>query len=291
MSESDGDGASRAAAIEALVAEAGSLAEQERWEEVRTMLADAVEEHGDDPLLLTWAGLAAQRLGEEGEAYERFRRALALEPADPFVLAAAGSGVAELDDADAEPALRLAALTAPDFPFARAAYGAYLAREGMYEQAIVELGAARTLAPDEADHAVELGMAHLLAGHQEDGIASLEEALALTPDDAWLRALLGVVLATGTRGEEGAELLHRAAEERPEDVEVQLAAALAMAGEGWADPAWDAVARAEAWAQGTDALVIAEVEDRLDTGPEAAAAFLRDDFGPSLLRERLRQRG
>jgi Flp pilus assembly protein TadD len=281
----------RAFAIAEGVAEAQSLGEQERWTEAHELLSTLLEEQGEDVLVLTWLGLASERLGEEGEAYERFRRVLALEPVDAFVLAAAGSGVARLDDPAAEPALRMAALTAPDFPFARAAYGAYLAREGMIEEAIGELEAARTLAPEDAGAHTELGVALLLAGRHAEGIAALEEAIGFASEDSWLRALLGVAMALGDRAEEGAELLHQAAGEREEDVEVQLLAALAMAAEGWDDPAWEAVARAEAWAEGSDREMIAEVEDRLELGPEAAAELLRVELGPSLLRERLRQRG
>jgi protein O-GlcNAc transferase len=285
------DDGEREAAIAEAVAEAQGLGDQERWQEARELLATTLEEQGEDALLLTWLGLAAERLGEDGEAYERFRHALSLDPQDPFVLAAAGSGIANLDDPAAEPALRLAALTAPGFPFARAAYGAYLAREGMIDEAVTELEAARRLAPDDPGPRTELGIALLLAGRREEGVAMLEEALGHASDDSWLRALLGVALALGERGEEGAELLHQAAGEREEDVEVQLLAALAMAAEGWEDPAWEAVARAEAWADGSDRETIAEVEECLGLGPEAAADLLRADLGPSLLRERLRQRG
>lgn len=80
----------RAATIDGIVAQAQSLAEEELWDHVHDLLGVALDEHGDDPLLLVWAGLAAQRVGEEGEAYEFFRRTLALEPEDPFVLATAG---------------------------------------------------------------------------------------------------------------------------------------------------------------------------------------------------------
>jgi Flp pilus assembly protein TadD len=277
--------------LQAVLDDATVLAGEERWEEARDLLAGAIDELGDDPLLLTWAGIAAQRLGEEGEAFERFRRALAMDPEDPFVLAAAGSGVAALDDDAAEPALRLAALTAPDLPFARAAYGAYLAREGLLERAIEELEAARSLSPEDPGAHLELGIAHLLAGRTVDGIGALEACLSLAPDDAWVRGLLGSVLGMGDRSEEGAELLHQAAGERPEDVELQLVAALAMAAEGWTEAAEEALARAEAWGEAGDAEAISEVEERLESGAEAAAAFLRDELGPSLLRERLRQRG
>ncbi|MBD0320884.1 MAG: hypothetical protein ICV87_11160, partial [Gemmatimonadetes bacterium] len=176
---------------EATVAEAQALGEEERWDEAHSLMVEALDEHGESALLLCWAGIAAQRLGNDSEAYDFDRRALSRQPEDAFVLAAAGSGVALFDDPDAEGALRMAALTAPDFPFARAAYGAYLAREGLFAVAVAELEAARGLAPDDADVQADLGMAYLLAGRRDDGLGALEEALALRSDDGWLRGVYG----------------------------------------------------------------------------------------------------
>lgn len=283
-------GAERMEAIEDVVARAQSLGEDDRWDDAYALIAEALEEQGEDALLLTWAGLAAQRLGEESEAYDRFRAALALEPSDPFVLAAAGSGVAALDDPSAEGALRMAALTAPEFPFARLSYGAYLAREGLFDEAITELEAARRLAPEDGLVHAELGMAYLLARRTDPGLDALEDALSRTPADSWLRALFGLALVEAGRGEEGAEQLHQAAAERDDDVEMQLIAALAMAAQGWEDPAWEAMARAETQADSSDRELISEVEDCLEAGPDAADEFLRLDLGPTVLRERLIQR-
>ena len=288
--ESAAGGAERTEAIEDVVARAQSLGEDDRWDDAYALLAEALDEQGEDALLLTWAGIAAQRLGEESEAYDRFRSALALEPADPFILAAAGSGIAALDDPGAEGALRMAALTAPEFPFARLSYGAYLAREGLLDEAIAELEAARGLAPEDGIVHTELGIAYLLAKRTDAGLDALEEALSRTPGDSWLRGLFGLALVDAGRGEEGAEQLHQAAGERDEDVEVQLIAALAMAAEGWDDPAWEALARAESHADSSDRELLSEVEDRLEAGPDAAGEFLRLDLGPVLLRERLLQR-
>jgi Flp pilus assembly protein TadD len=198
--------------------------------------------------------------------------------------------VAALDDPSAEGALRMAALTAPDFPFARLSYGAYLAREGLFDEAITELEAARGLSPEDGLIHAELGMAYLLARRTENGLDALEEALSRTPGDSWLRALWGLALVDAGRGEEGAEQLHQAAGEREDDVEVQLIAALAMAAEGWEDPAWEALARAETHADSSDRELLTEVEDRLEAGPDAADEFLRLDLGPTLLRDRLLQR-
>ena len=90
------------AAVDALVAEAESLGAEERWDQAQTLLLEALPDHPRDALLLCWLGIASERLGEEGEAYDFFRRCLAEEPSDPFILAAAGSGVAMYDDPEAE---------------------------------------------------------------------------------------------------------------------------------------------------------------------------------------------
>jgi len=278
------------AAVDALVAEAESLGAEERWDQAQTLLMDALPDHPHDPLLLCWLGIASERMDEDGLAYDFFRRCLEEEPTDPFILAAAGSGVAAYDDPVAEAALRLAAITAPQFPFARSAYGAYLAREGLFDDALRELTAARDLAPDDVAIRAELGVALLLAQKTEDGVTELEEALSRT-DDAWLRGLYALALIETGRTEEGAEHLYRSSRERLEDVEVHLLSALASAAEGWDEEAWAAVARAEDVAEAADAALIREVEEMVGDGPEAARDFLREQLGPSLLRERLHQRG
>jgi Flp pilus assembly protein TadD len=279
------------AVLEALVARVAEMGEDERWEEAYALLLDAWDDHAEAPQYLCWLGISAQRTGLESEAYDHFRRSLALEPSDPFVLAACGSALSTLDDPAAEAALRTAALIAPDFAFARAAYGAYLAREGLLADAVTELEAARALAEDDPAVRSDLAIAYLLAGRATDGLAELEEALARADHDSWLRALYGMSLADAGRGEEGAEQLHRASLEREDDVEVQVVAALAAAAQGWEDEGWAALARAEAAAEALDRGVVEEAEERLELGPEAAEAFLRQELLPVVLRERLLQRG
>ncbi|HYH78419.1 MAG TPA: hypothetical protein VEX86_01435 [Longimicrobium sp.] len=287
MNEPGGDAARSA---EELVAEAQSLGSEERWEEARDLLLLALPGHSENALLLCWLGIASERLDEEGEAYEFFRRSLAQQPLDPFVLAAAGTGVAMYDDPQAESALRLAAITAPDFPFARSAYGAYLAREGLFDLALVELTAARDLSPEDGAIRAELGVALLLAGKTQDGIAELEQALSHV-DDSWLRGVYALALLETNQTEEGAEQLYEVSRERLDDLEIHLLSALASAAEGWEDEAWAAVARAEEVAEALDADLIQEVEEAVGDGPEAARQLLREQLGPLLMRERLQQRG
>lgn len=276
--------------VEDIVAEAQGMGADDRWDDALALMLEALPDHEDDALLLCWLGIASERMGEDSQAYEFFRLALAQQPLDPFILAAAGTGVSMNDDPEAERALRLAALTAPDFAFARSAYGSYLAREGMFDDALKELTAARDLAPDDGAIRAELGVAMLLAGKTEGGVAELEEALGHA-DESWLRGVYALALLETPRTEEGAEILVEVSRERLDDLELHLLSALASAAEGWEDEAWVAIARAEDSAEALDADLIREVEEAVGDGPEASRDFLREQLGPTLLRERLRQRG
>ncbi|MDB4948775.1 MAG: Tetratricopeptide 4 [Gemmatimonadetes bacterium] len=277
-------------AIEELVRDVESLGAADRWDEAYERLREALREEGEDATVLCWLGVAAERLGREGEAYEYYRRSLDTHPTDPFLLASAGSGLASFDDPDAEGALRLAAITAPDFAFGRMSYGSYLAREGLMDESLRELEAARALTPEDPIVRLELGIALLLANRGTDALAELEEALSHGEEHSWIRGLYGLALSEVGRGEAAAEELYRASLEREGDVELHLASALASAAQGWEDESWNALARAEQAAEPEDRTVIGEVEEHLNLGADAAEAFLRGDLGPTLLRERLLQR-
>lgn len=275
--------------VEAVLREALDLGEEGRWEEMASLLGDALERSEDDPYLLCWLGVAEGELGNDGAAYEAFRQCVDQDPSDPHVLALAGAGLAQFDDPDAETALRAAALSAPDLPLARLNYGAYLARVGMYDEALEQLRAARDLTPDDPVIRAELGAAHVLQGTTEKGLAELEEALALAPEDSWTRVLYGLVLTEADRAEEGAEELVRAAREREYDAEAVILGALASAAQGWDDAAEELLARSEFVAQGVDMQLVEEAETAIRSGPEAADRMLRSSIGPSALRERLQQ--
>ena len=146
-----------------------TLGEEGDWEGMARELSEALELHPDDPAILCWLGVAEQELGLPGAAYERFKEALAQEPEDPFVLATIGNGLAQFDDPDAEAALRSASVMAPDLPLARWLFGAYLSREGLFEDALRELNAAAELAPDDPVIAYEMGVALALKGRDGTG--------------------------------------------------------------------------------------------------------------------------
>lgn len=278
--------------VQAVLAEALELGDQERWDDMATLLSDALDTSDDEdaePYLLCWLGVAESELGNDGAAYEAFRRCIELQPADPLVLSLAGSGLAEFDDPEAETALRAAALSAPDLPMARLNYGAYLSRAGMFEEAMEQLNAARDLTPDDPVIRAELGAAHVLKGDRATGLSELEQAIVLAPDDSWTRVLYGLVLLEAERMEEGAEELVRAAREREHDAEALVLAALASAVVGWEDSAEELLATAEYAAEGVDATMLHEAETAIHGGDDAARRLLRQTLGPSALRERLQQ--
>ena len=273
-----------------LLSRALSFADEEDWESAAGLLRDHVDDFDDDPAVHCWLGVAERELGMEGVAYERFKRALALEPDDPYVLATAGNGLAHFDDPDAEQALRAAALTAPQVAVGRLMYGAYLSREGFHEEGIKELSAAREIDPDDPQIAYELGVAFALAEDHDRATDVLADAVRLDPEDGWVRVVFGLELLEAERFEEGAGELMSGARIREDDVDAQLAAALAAAATGREGTAYEMLERARIRANEADLVMVTAVEDRLDGGHEAAHALLTEDLAPNMLRIRLSER-
>jgi tetratricopeptide (TPR) repeat protein len=156
------------------------------------LLAEALQDEPEDPYLLGWLGVAERELGNDGAAYDYFKRCVAAGAADPQLLALAGAGLAAFDDPEAEPTLRAAALTGPDLAVTRLHYGAYLSREGMFVEALEQLQAAAASSRMTRHHG-ELGIAHALKGDYGAAAEAMEQALALAEDDSWTRLLLGLV--------------------------------------------------------------------------------------------------
>jgi Flp pilus assembly protein TadD len=267
-----------------------ALGEQERWDEMAETLEEALREDADDPYLLGWLGVAERERGNDGAAYEYFKRCLAQDPHDPALLALAGSGLAAFDDPDAETALRAAALTAPDMSTTRLQYGAYLARTGLFDEALTQLRAALELDPEDPTVHSEMATALALKGDAAAAVDPMEQALEIAPDDSWNRTLLGLLHAEVGDMERAAEHLLQAAREREYDPEVQVAAALAAVVAGWDDAGHEALARAGLAAEeAEDRELIEEAEDRLASGADSAREMLRDTLGPLMLRERLKE--
>ena len=276
--------------LQQLLAKAFRLGDEGEWDEMATLLRGALDGFGEEPAVHCWLGVAERELGLEGAAYERFKRSLALEPDDPYVLATAGAAIAAFDDPEAEGALRTAALSAPGVALTRLMYGAYLSREGFLKDAFRELEAARELDAEDPQIHYELGVAHALNAQMDRAVDSVGEAVRLDPDDGWARVVLGLLLLEDDRPSEAATDLLSGARIRPEDVEAQLLAALAAAAVGDDGSASEMLERARQRGSGGDLVLATSVEDRLESGADASRRFLRDELAPGALRERLYER-
>jgi tetratricopeptide (TPR) repeat protein len=275
---------------EEVLREALALAEDGDWEKAATVLIQALESFPDDPAILCWLGVAEAELGLPGSAYDRFKAALALGPEDPHLLTTIGNGLARFDDPDAEAALRSASVMAPDLARARWMFGAYLSREGLYEEAIRELTAAAELTPDDPVVAYEVGVALALQKKLDLALEALTRAADLDPGDGWTQVVLGLVEAEAERIDEAARDLSTGARLRPIDVEAQLTAALACMAAGFEDLAYEMLERGRQTAVSGDLPLLEAVEERLEEGPEESQKLLNQDVLPGILRERLMNR-
>ncbi len=275
---------------DALLERALTFADEEDWQGMADLIRENLGDYDDDPAMHCWLGVAERELGLEGVAYERFKRALALDPQDPHILATAGNAIAAFDDPDAEQALRAAALIAPDVVIGRLMYGAYLAREGFHEDALRELTAARELDPDDPLVAYELGVAYALGENHELATDSLADAVRLDPEDGWARVVFGLELLESERMDEAVGELMSGARLREDDVDAQLAAALAASATGRDGIAYEMLERARLRAVEEDIAFVTSVEDRLDAGHDASLSLLVEDLAPQMLRTRLRER-
>jgi Flp pilus assembly protein TadD len=276
--------------VEELLQRALALAEESRWDEMAEILRLALEEHEADPYLLCWLGVAERELDLSGVAYERFKACLGLRPQDPRVLSLAGEALADFDDPEAEGALRAASVLGPNLPDVRLAYGAYLAREGLFEEAFQELDAARELDPDNPTVALERGVAFALSERMEEAANEFSRSVELDPQDGWARVLLGLSLVETDALEEGAVELVEGARARPDDLEAHVLAALAAEAAGWEDLAYEMLERGREVALPGDLGELVEAEDRLNAGPRFALGFLRDSMMPLAFHARLMAR-
>ena len=276
--------------LEDLLRHALDRGEDGDWEGMAQELREALEVTPDDPTLLCWLGVAERGLGFPGSAYERFKEALALGPEDAHVLATIGNGLAQFDDPDAEAALRSASILAPDLALARWMYGAYLSREGFFEDALRELREAAALAPDDSTVLYEMGVALALMGQLEKSLEAFGRSVDLDPGDGWGLVVMGLVEAELDLMEEAARDLSEGARLRPDDVEAQLLAALAAESAGWEDLAYEMLERGRQGSEAGDLPLLDAVEERLHAGASDSASLLDQEVLPGVLRGRLMAR-
>jgi tetratricopeptide (TPR) repeat protein len=276
--------------VEGVLQTAFLYAEDGAWDQAAEVMRDALESDPEDPYLLCSLGLAERELGMDGIAYERFKQVLATKSEDALLLATVGTAIAAFDDPSAEPALRTAALLAPNLPQARWMYGAYLSREGMVDKALEELAAAAELDPEDPMIPLEQGVAQAFGGDFESAYLSFARSVELEPRNGWGFVLLGLAALQSGDLEESCPALEEGARVCPDDLEAQLLAALALRATGWKERAFEMLERGRFAAEGSDPSLVEQAEEQMEMGPQAALEFLEDSLGPSSFRQRLMER-
>ena len=273
--------------VEAVLQAAFRCAEEGEWDRAAELLTEGLLEDPEDPYLLNWLGLVEQELGLDGLAYERFRRAIDSGSNDPILLATAGSALALFDDSSAGPALRTAALLAPQMSEVRWRYGAYLSREGLLDEALEELDTASNLDPDDPVIQLERGVAQALKGDFASARLSFDRSVTLDRANGWGLVLLGLIAVEEGDLEAAVVALDEGARIRHDDPEAQLLAALALHASGWDDRAYEMLERGRMGPEGLDTRLADYAEVEMESAPGASLEFLKDSLGPSALRERL----
>lgn len=272
---------------EDILLEANRLSEEGLDAEALSLLLEAEPENQENAALLCMIGALSAHLSADGMAVDFFRRTLELEPTDPRILITAGSGLAAVGAPGGEPALRLAAVTHPEMPEARLAYGAFMIRNGVVSEGIEELKAARDLAPDEAEPSLQLGIGYWLNGQMDDALSELETAVAADSEHLDARVIYSLALLGAERIEDAAEELYPLGEPLAADGPLQLIMALTFGATEWDNEAWLALSRAEGADPPVDAMTAREVEEALEAGEDAIRDLLLEELAPPALRERI----
>lgn len=193
-------------------------------------------------------GITLNKLGHHGEATACFRQALMQRPEQATLHNNLGFSLyLEGKLVEAQRSLARALESQPTFRRARMNHGLVLAKQGDYDEALVEF----RLAGSEADAYYNLAVMQADAGHYADAARSFEQALGASPDFAEARDRLRQIsrLAAAQEAElEAARQMQVVADESmvappepPPAVDVRTAADIEPAGVAPPAPPWTSV--------------------------------------------------
>jgi tetratricopeptide (TPR) repeat protein/dienelactone hydrolase len=194
------------------------LADSRRFDELKTLLDDAVWRFADNPHITYLHATALSNTGEIDRAIEVLRSAIALGPDTPSLLVLLShilAGQARLSEA--ANAARRAADASPHNAGIRGHLGTILFRLGQLEQAENELAAAIALAPEHALLQHHLAQVFDRQGRQIEAILAAQRAVGLNDANPHLHGFLGNLLVRANLLDAAAGSLTRAAALAPDE--------------------------------------------------------------------------
>lgn len=184
-----------------------------------TRFADAYERNPDTNSLSLLAGAAAeyQQTRRFEQAFECYRKAIALDPDDGVVMGKYGTALAQSGQlTQAIEWYRRALRAEPDLAGVHFNLGSALVQTGDIAEGITHLHAAIRIRPAYAEARTNLGVALMRVGQLPEAIDSFETAVQLRPEIAETRFSYAVALDEAGRGQEAIEQLHEALRLQPD---------------------------------------------------------------------------
>ena len=177
--------------------QAYELMENNRVNEAVPLLRQAVASGSDDPIGHYALATALAQTGEEREAVDEYRKALALNPHPPaawydhFAISLTRTG----DLPGAVENLRISLTLDPTDAGTEDNLGTVLCEMGQTDEGLEHLRKAIAMAPIYPDGHNHLGWELANSGHADEAIPQLQEAIELRPDSVEYHVNLGYVLA------------------------------------------------------------------------------------------------
>jgi tetratricopeptide (TPR) repeat protein/glycosyltransferase involved in cell wall biosynthesis len=190
----------------------------------------------NDPMLA--AALEIHQSGRLSEAEALYRQVLRTRPADPEALHLSGLLAFQMGDQDqAVQSIRKAIAINERAPTYHSNLALALRAQGRIEEAAASLKRALALKEDYPEAQHNLGVVLLDLGRRAEAIAHFRRAIALKPDYADAYSALGLALREDGQGGDAMANLHRAAELMPENADAHHNLAVALAELGRHDEA------------------------------------------------------
>jgi len=175
---------------------AGAHLQAKYWRTSVTLYQHALAVTKGNYVIQNNLGVIFETEGQEEEAIDLFRQAIAAAPDYPQALNNLGAilGQRGKNPDEAIELLRRAVAADPGYAAARSNLGHTLLQSGQLDESFAQLSQALRLSPDAARIHADLGVLASLKGNLEESRQQLQEAVRLEPNDADVQSNLCIIL-------------------------------------------------------------------------------------------------